>query len=260
MIPRSIQDRIGNCAYQLDSIGRSGSSVLLFPDSVLKILPRNEASRRSAELLHWLQGKIPVPEVLAWEESGEDIFLLMSKVPGEMACAETYLRQPRLLVSLLAQGMQRLWDVDICNCPIDQRLDRKLQEARYRVSQGLVDMDDAQPDTFGPNGFRDPADLLRWLETHRPEEELALSHGDYCLPNVFFDQAQFSGFIDLDRCGIADKWFDIAICLRSLRSNFDGTYGGPCYPGLDEGQLFRELGLEPDEEKLRYYILLDELF
>ena len=41
--------------------------------------------------------------------------------------------------------------------------------------------------------------------------------------------------------------------------NADGTYGAT-YPGIDPDDLFRALGMTPDRGKLRYYILLDELF
>ena len=64
---------------------------------------------------------------------------------------------------------------------------------------------------------------------------------------------------DMGNCGIADKWEDIAMLYRSLRHNFDGTYG-KVYPGLDPDSFFEELGIEPDREKIDYYILLDELF
>ena len=35
---------------------------------------------------------------------------------------------------------------------------------------------------------------------------------------------------------------------------------GAAYPGFDEGLLLRKLGMAPDREKIRYYLLLDELF
>ena len=47
-------------------------------------------------------------------------------------------------------------------------------------------------------------------EENKPKEELALSHGDYCLPNVFFKDGKVSGFIDLGASGVADKYLDIA--------------------------------------------------
>ena len=52
---------------------------------------------------------------------------------------------------------------------------------------------------------------------------------------------------------------DIVMCYRSLRHNFDGTYG-KVYQGINPDLLFKELGIEPDMEIIDYYILLDELF
>ena len=66
-----------------------------------------------------------------------------------------------------------------------------------------------------------------------------------------------SGFIDLGDSGVADKWRDLALCFRSLRHNTDGTYGH-VVPGLRAEKLFDHLGIAPDWDKLRYYILLDE--
>ena len=127
--------------------------------------------------------------------------------------------------------------------------------------KGLIAVaDECKPDTFGEGGFKDPAELLSWLETHRPSCEMVLSHGDYCLPNVFIEDGKFSGFIDLPEAGIGDKWRDIALCYRSLKHNAEGSFGGAVYPDIDPNKLFTELGIEPDWEKINYYILLDELF
>ncbi len=87
-----------------------------------------------------------------------------------------------------------------------------------------------------------------------------LSHGDYCLPNVFGVHDKVAGYIDLGRTGIAGKWCDIALCYRSISYNYSGRYHGRAYSGYDELLLFRELGIEPDWDKIRYYILLDGLF
>ena len=63
---------------------------------------------------------------------------------------------------------------------------------------------------------------------------------------------QVSGFIDLGRSGRADKWYDIAFCVRSIREDIEGRT--VCRA------IFDLLGIKPDWEKIKYYILLDELF
>ena len=114
--------------------------------------------------------------------------------------------------------------------------------------------------TFGDRGFKDPEVLLYWLQNNTPDEEPVLTHGDFCLPNVILKNDALSGLIDLGRAGIADKWCDIALCYRSLRDNYDGKYSGTKINGFQSSLLFDMLELTPDWDKLRYYLLLDELF
>jgi len=153
-----------------------------------------------------------------------------------------------------------MWALDIADCPNLRDLDTELAEGKYRVENGLVDVEDAEPTTFAEGGFEDPAHLLRWLEENRPVQEPVFSHGDFCLPNVLLTDGKVSGFIDLGDAGVGDKWRDIALCYRSLKHNFDGTFGGKVYEDFNPDMLFEALEIEPDWEKLNYYILLDELF
>lgn len=259
-LPDSIKRLIHDEAYAIDEVGMSDSTVVLFQDKVLKIQPTGEEAENEYHVMTWLQDKLPVPKILGFERHEKKTYLLMSKIPGEMSCVEPYMRDPEQLTAILAEGLQMLWDVDISGCPYLWNLDRKLIRARFIVENNLVDMDNIDPGTFSENGFKDPEHLLIWLIDNRPEEELVLSHGDFCLPNIFIENGKVSGFIDLVRTGIADKWQDIALCYRSLLHNFNGMYTGKPYPGFHPHMLFEKLGIEPDWEKIRYYMLLDELF
>lgn len=263
LLPEKIKRLVADGACAVDDIGMSDSSVLIYEDKVLKVQEDNEESRNEYRMMKYLQDKLPAPVIYAYEVTDNSSYLLMSKCAGEMACAHEYMSSPAVLCKLLANGLKGLWTVDISDCPCDQRLRYKLERARYQVENGLVDLDNVDPDTFGENGFRDPSDLLQWLYDNMPEEEPVLSHGDYCLPNIFGIHEKVTGYIDLGRAGIADRWCDIALCYRSLSHNYDGKYarsGDNVYSGYDEFLLFRELGIEPNWEKIRYYILLDELF
>lgn len=259
-LPEKIRNLIADETCQTDKIGMSEACVLILQEKILKIGAYSEESENEYRMMTWLSGKLPVPNVYAYEVSDGRSYLLMSKCTGQMACDEAYMRTPEVQCRMLADGLKKLWGVDISDCPSDQRLLYKLKQAEYNVLNGLVDLDNVEPDTFGEGGFRDPAELLEWLYEHVPEEEAVLSHGDYCLPNVFGNGGAVSGYIDLGRTGIADKWCDIALCYRSLSHNYSGRYHGRSYVGLDDQLLFRELGIAPDWEKIRYYILLDELF
>lgn len=259
-IPDKIRKIIGDRTYTIDSIGMSDSQVIIFDDMVLKIQPENVEARNEIQMMKWLNQKLPVPKILCYEEKNGLSYLLMSKIEGKMSCDEVYMKSPELLIQILTDGLKQLWAVDISDCPCNTTLANKLEIAKYNIEHGLVDVDDCEPDTYGENGFASPEELLKWLVEHQPSEELVLSHGDYCLPNIFAQDDSISGFIDFGRAGIADKWLDIALCYRSLKHNFDGTYDGITYDGFEPNLLFAKLGIEPDWEKIKYYILLDELF
>lgn len=259
-LPNSIKKIIENEKYTADNIGMSDSAVLLFSDKVLKIQNTSDEAENEYIMMKWLREKIPVPDVFAHEHVYGKSYLLMSKSDGEMACSDYYMNKPELLTELLAKAMRMLWEVDIADCPSKINPDKKLEMAEYAVENNLIDTDNVEPDTFGENGFENPRELLDWLIQNRPDEDLVLSHGDFCLPNIFFSKNTVSGFIDLGKTCAADRYQDIAICYRSLKHNFDGRYGGKVYSGFNPDMFFEKLGIEPDWKKIRYYILLDELF
>lgn len=259
-LPDGIKRMVGNERYTPDKIGMSGGAVLLFSDKVLKIQDASDEAENEHVMMKWLRGRAPVPDVLAYENECGKSHLLMSKLDGEMACSDYYRNNPELLTDLLAGAMRMLWEVDIAGCPSKISLDKKLEMAEYAVRNHLIDVDHVEPETFGKNGFKNPGELLGWLVKNRPQEDLVLSHGDFCLPNIFLSGNSVSGFIDLGQTCAADRYQDIAICYRSLKHNFEGRYGGKVHGGFDPAMLFEKLGIEPDWGKIRYYILLDELF
>ena len=256
----SIQELIGEEAYTIDSIGQSGSQVICMKDMVLKIEGQCEESDNEHKMMEWLDGKIPVPRILCLEKKDNVNHLLMSKIEGKMLCDTQYLENPKGLVRLLAEGLRMLWDVNVSECPYHNGVDNKIKLAQVRVQNNDCDMDNVERDTYGKDGFANPAQLLEWLIENKPEEELVLSHGDYCLPNIFAKNNKISGFIDLGRSGIADKYQDIALCYRSLKDNMEGAYGGKRYENFNPELLFEELDIVPNWDKIKYYILMDELF
>lgn len=261
IIPNNIQNLIKGKSYEVDDIGKSGSQIMIFDDMVLKIVKYRAENDSSVEMMRWLEGKIPAPKVICYESDGEYQYLLMSKVKGTMSCDEYYMNHPKELFKLLAEALHMLWSVDISDCPGIRDLDADLKEAKYRVENNLVDMSNSEPTTFGEGGmFKNPEELYQWLVDNRPDFEPVLSHGDFCLPNILFENGKISGFIDVGDMGIGDKWKDIALCYRSLKHNSDGTFGGVTYPDLNPDGLFEILGIEPNWEKINYFILLDELF
>ena len=259
-IPKKIQEFIAEKSGTQDNIGLSGASVYLFDDLVLKIQPNGITAENEYLMMRWLAGKLPVPKIIEYSKTNKHSFLLMSKCSGIIACDGGLMNRPTYQAELLAGVLHDIWSIDYSKCPADWTLDRKLLEAEQNVISGNVDVAMSEPETFGPKGFKDPETLLYWLQTNRPDEEVVLSHGDFCLPNILFSNGELSGLIDLGRTGKADKWCDIALCYRSLKNNYSGRYSGMPVRNFDDRLLFSAIGIKPDWERIRYYILLDELF
>jgi kanamycin kinase/aminoglycoside 3'-phosphotransferase-3 len=250
--PLKIQQYIRGMDCKKDTLGRSESSIYCFSNKdkalYLKVGKSNPEFTHEQDIIQWLQPKLPVPQIIAQGREQSYDYFLMSKAIGEMACSDLYLRNPVKLVQLLADGINALQEVDISDCPFDSTLEKKLEIAKQLIEHNEVDTSDWEEST----PFHSPNELYEYLVANKPQEELCFTHGDYCLPNVFFDMGKVSGYIDLGRAGIADKWFDIAICVRSLEYNLKSKD----YTNL----FFESLGIKPNYEKINYYILLDELF
>lgn len=63
-LPKKIADLIADEDYSLDDIGKSGSTVMMFADKVLKVQPETDETKSEREMLKWLEGKLPVPRIL----------------------------------------------------------------------------------------------------------------------------------------------------------------------------------------------------
>lgn len=258
-LPKQIESILNKQKYLLNTVGMSNSIVRIYQDYVLKIEPKNSETDNVYNITKWLDGRLPVPDIICYVVEENKAYTLMNKIKGKMLCSNEYLSNPELLIKLAAQGLKQLQSININNCPYKESLlTRRLEIAEYNVNHKLVDIN---LESFIKNGFNNPAELLDWLKNNRPEEDLVFSHGDYCLPNIFVENDSISGFIDIGKMGPADKWQDISLALRSLRNNFNGTYtdGKKIYDFKDEIFL-KEIGIDLDYQKYHYYLLLDELF
>ena len=191
-LPDSIFRLVDGKSCKPDNIGMSGSKIMIFEDSVLKIVPLRRENDETIRMMKWLEGKIPVPKVIAYEKDDEYQYLLMSRVSGKMSCDKYYLEHPKELLDILAKALKMLWNIDVSDCPRSRNIVVELSEAKYRVENNLVDIDNVEPTTFGKDGFKNPRALLNWLYENKPDYEPVLSHGDFCLPNIFIEDGRVS--------------------------------------------------------------------
>jgi aminoglycoside phosphotransferase len=249
LLPKALREMIKDKPYVKDDMGLSSSQVYMFDDMVLKIDQTNTEFTKEIEVLKFLNGKLPVPKVLFNLTENHHTYLLMERIHGHMLSDEIYTDYPELLVECLADGLNKLWEVPIHDCPFDESIAHKLEIAANHVKTHQVDMDDWDK-SF--NDFQSPEALLEYLIQHQPLEDQVFSHGDYCLPNMLYDGIHLKGMIDLGRAGISSKWQDISLAVRSLQYNL----GTDHFTSL----FFEKLGIEPNHELIRYYMLVDELF
>jgi len=255
-LPEKIRTYLGERGFETDEVGRSASTVLMFDDCVLKISGTAPDSVNEWQVMEYLAGKLPVPEVLCRESADGREYVVMSRLDGEMSCAERYLDDVPTLVKGLAEGLKRLWNVPLPARLTDFSIENELDDAEKRLDS--IDWTEKTDELKAE--FPTARDLLHWLRANKPTEDRVLSHGDYCLPNLFLKDGKVSGYLDLGHCGIADRYRDISLGLKSMKNNLGGVFGGPVREGYDPTLLFDALGMAPDYEKLRYYLLLDELW
>ncbi|CAF4190453.1 unnamed protein product, partial [Adineta steineri] len=163
---------------------------------------------------------------------------------GTDAAQTKWKNNPEILVTLLGNELRKLHDkIDINNCPFDMRLIHKFQEASYQLKTRKITEINSSDN-----------DLLDQLISIAPKEDLVFTHGDYCLPNIIIDDQQCSvnAFVDLGRAGIADRYYDLALGLRSIQFNLGQGYDQIF---LNAYGLFSNI----DENKIDFYQKLDNL-
>lgn len=170
-----------------------------------------------AERLLWASGRVPVPAVVEYGHDRQAAWLVTEALDGIAAYDPRWRGTPEVAVRAIAEGLRTLHEAaSVDECP-------------------FIDSWPSGPD--GSSGF----DRL-------PEpDKLVVCHGDACVPNTLIDgSGRFAGLVDLGRLGVADRWADLAIATYSI--SWDVNFGRS-YDDL----FFETYGVEPDEERMRFY-------
>ena len=137
-LPDSICQLTEGKACRREKTVLRGSELLIFDDCVLKITPCSREDEESVQIMRWLEGKLPVPKVLACEKNKEYQYLLMSRIPGRKAWDDPCLAHPAELLAVLAEAVKALWRVDISDCPRTRDADTLLLKAKYNVENNHI--------------------------------------------------------------------------------------------------------------------------
>lgn len=236
----------GDIDWEQVIIGQSNAQVYQSDKLILKTQLRSNRENLFDEKLRieWLKGKVSVPEIIDYQTDEIYEYLIMTRLSGRDAAQTKWLNDPNKLVTQLGHALRHLHDhVNITNCPFDMRLANKFKEIAYHLkTEILVDVEKSHHQ------------LLNELKANAPDEDLVFTHGDYCLPNIMIDEefCNVLGFVDLGHAGIADRYHDLALCLRSIQFNIGNDYSEVF---LNAYGHFTEW----DENKIIFYQKLEDL-
>lgn len=250
-MPQNILEKISKDVIEID-IGCSDSKVykVITEKDVLFLKIANKGLLTNEYMaLRWLAGKLIVPDILAYEVYNKREFLLTKSLKGKMICSDEYKNYPDKVIDILVVAFQNIYNVDIRNCPFNVGLEYKLNLVEKNIKKGLIKEENISREILTKYGTVNG--IYNYLVNNKPKEETCFSHGDVSLPNIFADDNSFTGFIDVGECGIADKWFDLAICEKSIIRNYGKNYVSIFYEKLD---------IIPNREKIDYYLLLMNLY
>jgi len=87
---------------------------------------------------------------------------------------------------------------------------------------------------------------------HDRTERLAVTHGDYCCPNVLIDPdtLQFVGVLDLGWLGVGDPYIDAATTVMTLAGDLNRQYGGR--PAAE--RVLARYGADIDDPRIGDYL------
>ncbi|MEC0211363.1 aminoglycoside 3'-phosphotransferase [Paenibacillus ehimensis] len=255
--PPHVRERMDFQQVKELKIGHSASKVFFIKDKrtdggvYLKCNALTPAISLEAEKdrLVWLQGKLPVPQVVHYAKERSFEYLITAALEGDNPIGAGDPNSPEnteRVIGLYAAGLRQIHSVPAGACPFDNRLPRQMEKARRNMADHLIVADILERYEVDNVGV-----LYETLvkTSAAIQEELVFTHGDYSLTNIIVQDGELRGFVDWGNGGVSDKYQDLAIAAKSIVYN----YGEAWVP-----VFFERYGISrPDPEKIQFYQLLD---
>jgi aminoglycoside 3'-phosphotransferase II len=246
-LPTTIHKIVEGATVIPITIGRSSDDVYRIETNETYYLKIGVALDSEYEHLQWLDGKLPVPQVIDFEVRNGKQYMLTSEIKGKML---SNLDLPIVqCLELYAEGAHMWHSLPVEDCPFDQTRKTQIETARQNLEAQQINSANFDSRYFGKSEHELFEDLLNAIPPS--DEDPVVTHGDYCLPNILIDPktAKITGFVDVGTMGVSDRHLDLVLASRSIQYNMGGKY-------IDH---FYELyGIEYDAVKYHFYCILNE--
>jgi aminoglycoside phosphotransferase len=196
--------------------------------------------------LMWLAPRISVPEVLAFVPGDVD-HLLLSGLPGSPADRLAHEREPIAVIGAMAAAARAFHALARAECPFHGGSDGLFRRAEVQVATGRV----RREDLGSTYQHWTPEDLLTEAAELMPTtQDLVVTHGDLCLPNVLLDREASAAFVDVGAVELGDRFRDLSLLDRSVVRNLGERW---------RGAIYYEYGIARDPARERFFLLIDQL-
>jgi kanamycin kinase len=222
-IPDIVLALADGCSPDLAWRNDLGGLTFRIGDRYVKWNPRRTGIdlERERVRLEWISARHPAPRVVDHGSDDEAQWLVTGALPGSPAVGDAWRARRPEAIRAIAAGLRAMHAIDIREFPAGW------------TSEVWVG--------------RHPGSI----EPRPPVDGPVLVHGDACAPNTLISsEGEWTGNVDFGDLAVGDRWADLAIASLSLDWNFGEGH---------QAELFEAYGIEPDEERIRYYRALWDL-
>jgi len=200
-----------------------------------------------ATRLRWIDGRVPVPRLLAVGADREGSWLVTEALPARSAVEPPWVAEPAIAAAAIGAGLRAFHDtLPVHGCPYGWDVDSRLRRAEERMRAGA-----GTGDWSPEHRSLAVGDAWARLGSPPPIDRLVVCHGDACAPNTLIgDDGRFAAHVDLGHLGVADRWADLAVAAWSTQWNYGVGY---------ERIVYASYGISADPERVAYYRLLWDL-
>ena len=247
-LPSSMRKIVDKADVTPITVGMSADDVYRIEADTVYYLKIGADLRGEAERLRWLAGKLPVPKVIQYDLNHDKHYLLTSEVRGKMMFEADLPISWR--IDLMAEAARMWHSIPIDDCPFDNSLKQQLKHARQQLDNDRLDSRYFHSQFYGKSEQELYADLLNTIPD---DEDLVITHGDLCLPNILVDEqtGHITGFVDVGEMGISDRHLDLVLASRSIEYNLGSKWINRFYDAY---------GTDRDNLKYHFFCILNEFY